>query len=136
MFKKKEKFNKLLTFLECMVHFLHMGLPLYKAPLTKGHASYQAIFQMHWDGKILLNCHPQDRPLRRPTFHCRMGDLIRRVLLYTQVQQWQDSNVFLYSRFHNWPDCLSYDSLQEKNVAIFKAKTIYIQNSKLCKKYK
>ena len=46
-------------------------------PLTKCHSSYQTRFQMHWDSKILVNCHPQERlPLVRQFFHCRRGGLI------------------------------------------------------------
>ena len=42
-----------------------------QATLTKGHPSYQAIFQMQLDSKILLNCPSLEWPL----FHCRRGRL-------------------------------------------------------------
>jgi hypothetical protein len=34
----------------------------YKAPLTKGHSSYQARFQMNRNNKILLNYPTPERP--------------------------------------------------------------------------
>jgi hypothetical protein len=53
----------------------YIQLLVYNAPLTTGHLSYLARFQMHWDSKILLNC----LPLIRTHFHwfAEGGDLIR-----------------------------------------------------------
>jgi hypothetical protein len=52
--------------------------PSYTAPPTKGHPSYLARFQMHWNIKILLNCTYLSYA---PLFHCREVDLRRGGLL-------------------------------------------------------
>ena len=76
--------NKVITMIKCSISIsLHriqqshsynkatttIGHPSYnKATTTIGHPSYKTRFQMHWDSKILLNCHP---------LHCSKGGLIK-----------------------------------------------------------
>ena len=55
------------------IHRLQMS-PFNKTTSTKDHLSYQAIFQMHWDSKILLNCLPTSKwghPSYKAIFSCQ-----------------------------------------------------------------
>jgi len=53
--------------------------PLIKPLQPNANPSFQAKFQLHWDGKMLLNCPPHIRP----HFFCKRNDgLIREGLLY------------------------------------------------------
>ena len=53
--------------------------PFYKVPPTICHPNYHAMFQMHWDNKIVVNWPSQKRPppLMRIYFHCGKDGLIR-----------------------------------------------------------
>ena len=70
------------------ITILVLQSPSYKVLLTKGHPSYQDIFQMCQDSNILVNCPPPSRettPLIRTFFHCWRGGLIRGGILYQEI---------------------------------------------------
>lgn len=64
--------NKIITMIKCSIsislHRIQQSHSYNKATTTIGHPSYKTRFQMHWDSKILLNCHP---------LHCSKGGLIK-----------------------------------------------------------
>ena len=74
-------------------------------PLTKGHPSYHARFQMHWESKILLNGPPlwEVIPFIRTLLDCRWDGLIKgvRVVVFSPLstiyQLYRDSQ-FHWSR--------------------------------------
>ena len=58
------------------ITILVLQSPSYKVLLTKGHPSYQDIFQMCQDSNILVNCPPplkRDHPSNKDTFSLLKG---------------------------------------------------------------
>ena len=64
-------------------HLYYQITSIIRPPLSSDHLYNQARFQMHWDGKILLNSPLKcDHPYYNASFLCRSVVLIRGVLLY------------------------------------------------------